>query len=110
MAGIAYGVSTLYAQVNVIQLKRPWSKGHFRKARALMKLNRYTEAKEGIQLGLSYEPNNQVRILTQVSTSHIGEGSCWDVQEMNQMLTDIDSHLNASTTNLEKVSSPIPVS
>ena len=103
-------LSALVDAETVIQLKRPWSKGHFRKARALMKLNRYTEAKEAIQLGLSYEPNNQVRPLTQVSTSHIGEGSCWDVQEMNQMLTDIDSHLNASTTNLEKVPSPIPVS
>ena len=54
-------LSALVDAETVIQLKRPWSKGHFRKARALMKLNRYAEAKEAIQLGLSYEPNNQVR-------------------------------------------------
>ena len=54
-------LSALVDAETVIQLKRPWSKGHFRKARALMKLNRYHEAKEAIQLGLSFEPSNQVR-------------------------------------------------
>ncbi|TFK88424.1 hypothetical protein K466DRAFT_488956 [Polyporus arcularius HHB13444] len=54
-------LSALVDAETVIQLKRPWSKGHFRKARALMKLNRFADAKEAIQLGLSYEPNNQVR-------------------------------------------------
>ncbi|RDX48134.1 hypothetical protein OH76DRAFT_1329777, partial [Lentinus brumalis] len=53
-------LSALVDAETVIQLKRPWSKGHFRKARALMKLNRFADAKEAIQLGLSYEPNNQV--------------------------------------------------
>ena len=54
-------LSALVDAETVIQLKRPWSKGHFRKARALMKMERYAEAKEAIQLGLSFEPNNQVR-------------------------------------------------
>ena len=54
-------LSALVDAETVIQLKRPWSKGHFRKARALMKLNDYAEAREAIQLGLSFEPNNQVR-------------------------------------------------
>ncbi|KAI0695336.1 hypothetical protein C8T65DRAFT_584372 [Cerioporus squamosus] len=54
-------LSALVDAETVIQLKRPWSKGHFRKARALMKLDKFAEAKEAIQLGLSYEPNNQVR-------------------------------------------------
>ena len=53
-------LSALVDAETVIQLKRPWSKGHFRKARALMKLNDYAEAREAIQLGLSFEPNNQV--------------------------------------------------
>ena len=55
-------LSALVDAETVIQLKRPWSKGHYRKARALMKLNNFTEAREAIQLGLSFEPNNQVRI------------------------------------------------
>ena len=54
-------LSALVDAETVIQLKRPWSKVHFRKARALMKLNDYAEAREAIQLGLSFEPNNQVR-------------------------------------------------
>ncbi|CAL1715182.1 unnamed protein product [Somion occarium] len=45
----------------VITLKRGWSKGHFRKSKALMKLERYHEAKEAIELGLSFEPSNVVR-------------------------------------------------
>jgi translocation protein SEC72 len=44
----------------VIQLKRQWSKGHFRKAKALMELGYLEEAKEAIQLGLSFEPTNTV--------------------------------------------------
>ena len=44
----------------VIQLKRPWSKGHFRKAKALVGLGCLQEAKEAIQLGLSFEPTNTV--------------------------------------------------
>ena len=55
-------LSALVDAETVITLKRPWSKGHFRKARSLMKLNKYHEAKEAIQLGLSFEPNNQVRL------------------------------------------------
>ncbi|KAI0653149.1 hypothetical protein C8Q70DRAFT_928464 [Cubamyces menziesii] len=54
-------ISALVDAETVIQLKRPWSKGHFRKARALMKLERYQEAKDAIQLGLSFEPTNPVR-------------------------------------------------
>ncbi|KAH9857257.1 hypothetical protein C2E23DRAFT_720945 [Lenzites betulinus] len=53
-------ISALVDAETVIQLKRPWSKGHFRKARALMKIERYQEAKDAIQLGLSFEPTNPV--------------------------------------------------
>ncbi|KAJ3478398.1 hypothetical protein NLI96_g9788 [Meripilus lineatus] len=62
-------VSALTDAESVITLKRPWSKGHFRKARALMKLEKYQEAKDAIQLGLSFEVGNS---------------------EMTQMLSDID--------------------
>jgi len=51
-------LSALVDSETVIQLKRPWSKGHFRKARALMALEEYQEAREAINLGLSFEPKN----------------------------------------------------
>ena len=63
-------LSALVDAETVIQLKRPWSKGHFRKARALMKLNSYSEAREAIQLGLSFEPNNQVRVTADCTTAN----------------------------------------
>lgn len=44
----------------VIQLKKPWSKGYFRKAKALLQMHQYAEAKETIELGLSFEENNFV--------------------------------------------------
>ncbi|GBE86540.1 Translocation protein [Sparassis crispa] len=73
-------VGALVDAETVIQLKRPWSKGHFRKARALMRLERYEEAKEAIQLGLSYEPDNS---------------------EMSQMLASIESALKARMQDSE---------
>ncbi|KAI0832004.1 hypothetical protein BC628DRAFT_1407545 [Trametes gibbosa] len=75
-------ISALVDAETVIQLKRPWSKGHFRKARALMKIERYQEAKDAIQLGLSFEPANA---------------------EMVQMLGDIEAHLNGSEKSLERI-------
>jgi translocation protein SEC72 len=54
-------VSALVDADVVIQLKRPWSKGHFRKGKALLGLGKPEEAKEAISLGLQFEPDNQVR-------------------------------------------------
>ncbi|CAD6888132.1 unnamed protein product [Tilletia laevis] len=42
----------------LIKLKRNWSKGHYRKGKALIGLNRYPEARESFQLGLQFEPDN----------------------------------------------------
>ncbi|KAG8942241.1 hypothetical protein FRC03_003493 [Tulasnella sp. 419] len=42
----------------VIQLKRPWSKGHFRKAKALVGLDRLEEARDALMLGLQFEPDS----------------------------------------------------
>ncbi|PLW26907.1 hypothetical protein PCANC_23203 [Puccinia coronata f. sp. avenae] len=42
----------------VIQFKRNWSKGHFRKAKALQGLGRIDEAKDAALLGLEFEPDN----------------------------------------------------
>ena len=44
----------------VISLRRNWSKGHFRKAKALLCLGRLDEAKDAVRLGLSFEPLNTV--------------------------------------------------
>ena len=46
----------------VVQIKRPWSKGHFRKAKALQGLRKYDEAKDALSLGLSFEPANAVSV------------------------------------------------
>ncbi|KAH9992771.1 hypothetical protein BJV74DRAFT_396775 [Russula compacta] len=42
----------------VIQLKKPWSKGHFRKAKALIALGLLSQAKETVQYGLQFDPTN----------------------------------------------------
>lgn len=44
----------------VIQLRKPWSKGYFRKAKALVKMQQFQDAKETIETGLVYEPENTV--------------------------------------------------
>ena len=54
-------IGALVDAEQVIALKRPWSKGHFRRAKALLKLEAYQEAKEAIELGLEFEPDNAVR-------------------------------------------------
>lgn len=60
-------IASLVDSEIVIQIKRPWSKGHFRKAKALKELNQLDEAKEAIELGLSYEPGNAVSSFPDVS-------------------------------------------
>lgn len=50
----------------VIQLKRPWSKGHFRRAKALLALGLYEDAKESAELGLQFEPDSKVSLAPQV--------------------------------------------
>ncbi len=45
----------------VIQLKKQWSKGYFRKAKALVKLDQLYDAKETVLAGLVHEPENLVR-------------------------------------------------
>ena len=44
----------------VISIRRNWSKGHFRKAKALLGLGRLREAADAISLGLSFEPTSTV--------------------------------------------------
>lgn len=44
----------------VIALKRPWTKGHFRRGKAFLGMNRLAEAREAFLLGLQFDPTNQV--------------------------------------------------
>jgi translocation protein SEC72 len=53
-------IGALVDAETVISLKRNWSKGHFRKAKALLGLGKWEEAKDAVRLGLQYEPSNQV--------------------------------------------------
>ncbi|KAH9004607.1 hypothetical protein EDB86DRAFT_3099148 [Lactarius hatsudake] len=51
-------VSALTDAEAVIQLKKPWSKGHFRKAKALVALGYLPQAREAVQYGLQFDPTN----------------------------------------------------
>jgi translocation protein SEC72 len=51
-------ISALVDAAAVVGLRRNWSKGHFRKAKALVGLRRWEEARDALRLGLSFEPNN----------------------------------------------------
>ncbi|KAF8628952.1 hypothetical protein AX15_003627 [Amanita polypyramis BW_CC] len=52
-------ISALADAEVVIQIRRNWSKGHFRKAKALYALGHIPDACDAIRLGLAFEPNNQ---------------------------------------------------
>lgn len=43
----------------VTQLKKPWAKGHYRKGKALVGLERFKEAREAFELGLQFDPENK---------------------------------------------------
>ncbi|KAG6872710.1 hypothetical protein C0992_009408 [Termitomyces sp. T32_za158] len=51
-------ISALADAEAVIQLRKQWSKGHFRKAKALVGLRKLRDAAEAVKLGLSFEPAN----------------------------------------------------
>ncbi|CAO1633103.1 unnamed protein product [Parajaminaea phylloscopi] len=42
----------------VVQLKKPWLKGHYRKGLALHKMGRHDEAREAYLLGLQFDPES----------------------------------------------------
>jgi translocation protein SEC72 len=46
----------------VISLRKPWTKGHFRKAKALVALQCFDEARDAIAVGLQFEPDNKVSL------------------------------------------------
>ncbi|KAF8159856.1 hypothetical protein B0H34DRAFT_655508 [Crassisporium funariophilum] len=57
-------ISALVDAETVIAIRRNWSKGHFRKAKALLGLGRLREAAEAVRLGLDFEPTSNVCIIT----------------------------------------------
>lgn len=61
-------ISALVDADVVIQLKRPWSKGHFRKAKALLGLHRFEEARDAVMLGLQFEPDSAVSLPSRRTT------------------------------------------
>lgn len=56
-------LSALVDSEVVIQLRKPWSKGYFRKAKSLMKMGQLIDAKEAVEAGLAHEPENSVRLI-----------------------------------------------
>lgn len=63
----------------VIALKKPWTKGHFRKAKALVALQCYEEARDSISLGLQFEPDNKVGLSPLVTLIFLTQyrRNCW---------------------------------
>ncbi|GAA5990559.1 hypothetical protein JCM11641_002578 [Rhodosporidiobolus odoratus] len=55
-AGKKDWVEALVDADTVIQLKRPWVKGHFRRGKALIGMGRLEEGREAFLLGLQFDP------------------------------------------------------
>ena len=70
-------VSALADAETVISIRRNWSKGHFRKAKALLGLGRFREAAEAVRLGLDFEPTSTVRHFNLSSHSSCLPGLCF---------------------------------
>jgi translocation protein SEC72 len=64
-------ISALADAETVIEVRKKWSKGHFRKAKALLGLGRTKEAADSVKLGLSFEPTNAVRQSPPVSVTRL---------------------------------------
>jgi len=64
-------INALVDAETVIQIRRNWSKGHFRKARTLMKMECWEEAKDVISVGLVFEPGNaeMIGMLAEIETA-----------------------------------------
>lgn len=58
--GAGEHVNALVDAEAVIQIKRPWVKGHFRKGKALAAMGRLEEAREALLLGLQFDPTSEV--------------------------------------------------
>ena len=68
-ASLGEHINALVDADAVLQLKRNWPKGHFRKGKALAGAGRLDEARESYLLGLQFDPSNEVRETLAVSSS-----------------------------------------
>lgn len=87
-------VSALADAETVIAIRRNWSKGHFRKAKALLGLHRLQESADAIRLGLSFEPHN-AELLTFLA----------DVERLQKKVEDKKQEARAAKT--EPPSTPV---
>ena len=55
----------------VIELKPSWTKGHFRKGKALIGMSRLEEAKEAFLLGLQFDPSTEVSTISPPRSSDL---------------------------------------
>lgn len=63
----------------VIQLKRPWVKGHFRRGKALAAMGRWEEANEALLLGLQFDPAAEVSLSSLVwRCCRLPEAQAWE--------------------------------
>ncbi|SCV70280.1 BQ2448_1674 [Microbotryum intermedium] len=78
----------------VIQIKRPWMKGHFRRGKALAAMGRLREAREAFLLGLQFDPTAE-----EVRTA---------VEEVNKQLLALQDKKD-STTKTTTTTAATPV-
>ena len=79
-------ISAIADADTVIKLRRNWSKGHFRKAKALLAFCKWEDAKDAIRLGLQFEPQNKVPLSSQPEEAPAHFCS----QELNDFVSDIE--------------------
>lgn len=96
-------IGALIDAEQVVTLKRNWSKGHFRKAKALIGLGALTEARDAIALGLAFEPNNEVCMYGYMPHTQLKSA----LQEMNQFMSEIQDRIKKAES--EKASSKVLV-
>ncbi|KAJ7483190.1 hypothetical protein FB451DRAFT_1393327 [Mycena latifolia] len=69
-------ISALADAEMVIQLRRNWGKGHFRKAKTLVAMGRLEDAADALKLGLAFEPTNAelLGFLTEIQAKQTDAG------------------------------------
>jgi translocation protein SEC72 len=90
-------ISALADAETVIQLRKTWPKGYFRKAKALIGLKRLEEGAEALKVGLSYEPENVVRYPPSFQLS----AKFTIMQELNAFLMEVERAAEARSKRLK---------
>ena len=87
-AAVEDWVNSLVDAEAVVQLKKPWFKGHYRKGLALSKLGRYQEARDAYLEGLQFDPE-----------SVVGSSSRASMAKLDARVRSLtDSHLACSSS------------